>query len=106
MSSRKVEQHYTEKNCEQALSGHARQRQPNPEGNTQNTGDVFTEYSRSVQPRSWSRPEFRFATLAEMIGRQLDQDQRDDAEVCEETNKKNRGSDECFTPGYGYEEVR
>ena len=106
MSSRKVEQLYTEKNCEQALSGHTWERQHYAEGDQQNAGDVFPNHFRSVQPRSWSRPEFRFATLAEMIGRQLDQDQRDDAEVCEETNKKNRGSDEYFAPGNGYEKVR
>ena len=106
MSSGKVEQHYTEKNCEQALSGHAWQRQHYAQRDQQNAGDVFPDHFRGVKPRSRSRPEFRFATLAEAIGRQLDQDQRDDAKVCEETNKKNRGSDECFTPGYGQEEVR
>src|SRR5215216_1506903 len=106
MSSGKVEQHYTEKNCEQALPGHAWQRQHNAERDQQNAGYVFPDHFCSVKPRSRSRPEFRFSTLTEVIGRQLDQDPRHDTEVNEETNKKNRGSDECFSPGNGYEKVR
>nr|ALS91571.1 MetaGeneMark_Unknown Function [uncultured bacterium] len=106
MSARKIEQHYTEKNCEQALSGHAWQRQHYSERNQQHAGDVFPDHFQGVDPGSRSRPKFRFATLAEVIGRQLDQDQRNETEVCKETNKKNRDPDECFTPGNGEEKIR
>ena len=101
MSSGKVEQHYTEKNCKQSLSGHAWQRQHYAQRDEQNAGDVFPDHFQGVDPRFRSRPEFRFATLAKVIGRQLDEDLRYDAEVCEETNKKNRGSDEYLAPGNG-----
>jgi len=106
MSPGKVEQHYTEKDGEQALSGHARQRQHYTQRHEQNAADIFPDHLCSMQPRSRSRPELRFAAFAEMIGRQLDENPRDDAEVGEKTNKKNSGPEKYLAPGERDEKVR
>ena len=100
MPAREVEQHDPQQDSEQSLSGDPRQRQDNAQRNQHDAEKVLADDLRSVQRRIRSGPELCFAILAEVIGGQLDENQRDDAKVGEETYKKNRDPDECFTPGY------
>ena len=89
MPAWKIEQHYTEKNSQQALSGHSRQRQHDAQRHQQNTGDVLANDLGCMYRRPWSVPELRLSILAEVVGGQLDEDYRDDTEVNQKTGKKN-----------------
>ena len=98
MLARKIEQHDAEQNRQQTLTGHAWKRKDDADRHQQQSTDILAYDAGGVKQRTWSRPEFRLARLAEMVCGNLDENERNDGQVNEKRTNKDQRPDQEPAP--------
>ena len=89
----KVKEHDSQQNRQQSLARHSWNRQQNTNRDQQDPKRVFANNSRSMKGWMTSRQEVSLVTTTKIVGRQLDEDKGDDAEVNDEGNDEDQDSD-------------